>query len=123
VCLYSISIRGSLTSPLFELSLHREFEKSAYVCWEIEVSAEWELGLTGIYSVGAQKDVFLCIVLGIQVLAFHSHHEHCNMVQGVRTFKHSTLLDFLSMLQTRGGEEMSPTGMPTANSDSSEGVF
>jgi len=30
-----------------------------YVWWEIEVSAEWELGLTGIYSVGAQKDVFL----------------------------------------------------------------
>jgi hypothetical protein len=29
------------------------------VWWEIEVSAEWELGLTGIYSVGALKNVFL----------------------------------------------------------------
>jgi len=48
-----------LTSPLFELSLHREFETSAYVWWEIEVSAEEELGLAGIYSVGAQKDIFL----------------------------------------------------------------
>jgi len=48
-----------LTSPLFELSLHLEFETCVYVWWEIEVSAEWELGLTGIYSVGAQKDVFL----------------------------------------------------------------
>jgi len=57
------------------------------------------------------------------VLAFHSHHKHCNMVQGVCTFKHSTLLDFLSMLQTRGGEEMSPTGMPTEKSDSSGVVF
>ena len=32
---------------------------SAYVWWEIEVSAEWGLGLTGIYPAGAQKDVFL----------------------------------------------------------------
>jgi hypothetical protein len=57
------------------------------------------------------------------VLPFHSHHKHYNMVQVVRIFKHSTLLDFLSILQNRGGEEMSPTGMPTASSDSSGVVF
>jgi hypothetical protein len=72
---------------------------------------------------GRRKTSFFYIVLGIAVLAFHSHHEHCNVVQGVCIFKHSTLLDFLSMLQTRGGEEMSPAGMPTANSDSSGVVF
>jgi hypothetical protein len=57
------------------------------------------------------------------VLAFHSHHKHCTMVQSACTSKHSTLLCILCMLQARDGEELSPTGMPTANSDSSGVVF
>lgn len=75
MCLYSISIRRSSTSLLFELSLHRESEMSAYVWWEIEVSVEWELGLTGIYPAGAQKDVFL-LYSGRNTSDGHSQPSH-----------------------------------------------
>jgi hypothetical protein len=59
-----------------------------------------------ILSWGRRRTSFFCIVLGIQVLAFHSQHKHCGMVQVVRNFKNSTPLNSLSMLQTRVMEEM-----------------